>query len=117
MRFLHGVDRTNVAAISACVMMTVAGLAGCGGGSSTSPAPTVAVALTPATATVQASQATSFTATVLNDPKNDGTTWALSGAGCTGAACGTLSGNTVSAGTAVMYTAPAAVPNPPTVTI
>src|SRR5579872_7418423 len=120
MRFLRGVERTNVAAISACVMMSVAGIVGCGGGSSTSPAPVakmVSVALTPPMATVQTSQAASFTATVANDPKNDGTTWTLSGAGCTGAACGSLSGTTAASGAAVMYTAPAAVPNPPTVTL
>src|SRR6202000_1380889 len=73
--------------------------------------------LSPITATVQASQATSFMATVSNDSKNKGTSWALSGAGCTGAACGSLSGTTAAAGGAVMYTAPAAVPNPPTVTL
>lgn len=120
MRFLRGVERTNVAAISACVMMSVAGIVGCGGGSSTSPAPVakmVSVALTPPMATVQTSQAASFTATVANDPKNDGTTWTLSGAGCTGAACGSLSGTTAASGATVMYTAPAAVPNPPTVTL
>ena len=120
MRFLRGVERANVAAISACVMMAVAGFSGCGGGSSTSPAPvakSVSVALTPMTVTVQTSQAASFTATVANDPKNNGTTWTLSGAGCTGAACGTLSGATAASGAAVNYTAPAAVPNPPTVTL
>jgi hypothetical protein len=117
MLFRRGVGRTNVAAISACVMMAIAGISGCGGGSSTNPAPTVAVALTPATATVQASQGASFTATVSNDPKNEGTTWTLSGPGCTGAACGSLSGAKAASGAAVMYTAPAAVPNPPTITL
>src|SRR5580704_16803296 len=120
MAFPRGVVRTNVAAICACVMMSVAGFSGCGGGSSTSPAPpvsSVSVALSPGSATVQASQTSSFTATVTNDPKNAGTTWALSGAGCTAAACGTLSGMTAASGAAVMYTAPAAVPNPPTVTL
>ncbi len=120
MAFPRGVDRTDVAAISACVMMVAAIFCGCGGGSSTSPAPqpaSVAVTLSPSTATVQASQVMSFMATVSNDPKNKGTLWTLSGAGCTGAACGTLSGTTAASGTAVMYTAPAAVPNPPMVTL
>jgi hypothetical protein len=120
MAFPRGVYRTDVAAISACVMMMAAIFCGCGGGSSTSPAPqlaSVAVTLSPSTATVQASQAMSFMATVSNDPKNNGTLWTLSGAGCTGAACGTLSGTTAASGTAVMYTAPAAVPNPPMVTL
>src|SRR5579862_554672 len=117
MLFPRGVDRGNVAAFSACVMMVIAGFSGCGGGSSTNPAPTLGIALTPATATVQASHATSFTATVSNDPKNEGTTWTLSGPGCAGAACGSLSGAKAASGAAVMYTAPAAVPNPPTVTL
>ena len=120
MLFRRGVERTNVATISACVMMVAAGFSGCGGGSSTSPAPvvkSVSVALTPTTAMVQTSQGASFTATVANDPKNDGTTWTLSGAGCTGAACGTLSGATAASGAAVNYTAPATLPNPPTVTL
>ena len=39
------------------------------------------------------------------------------GAGCTGAACGTLSGATAASGAAVNYTAPATLPNPPTVTL
>jgi hypothetical protein len=120
MAFPRGADRTDVAAISACVMMAAAMLCGCGGGSSTSPAPvppSIAVALSPSTATVQASQATSFTATVSNDSKNKGTSWTLSGAGCTGAACGSLSGSAAASGAGVMYTAPAAVPNPPTVTL
>jgi hypothetical protein len=118
MVFRCGPGRTNVAAFSAWVMMAFAGLCGCGGGSSTSSAPTsnaVVVVLSPDTASVQTSQEASFTAVVANDPKNHGTTWTLSGAGCTGAACGTLSGTTAASGTAVMYTAPATVPNPPTV--
>src|SRR5262249_6779428 len=41
---------------------------------------------------------------------NKSVSWSLSGSGCTGAACGTIS----SAG---LYTAPAIVPNPPTVTV
>lgn len=119
MAFPRGVDRTDVAAISAIVILAVAILCGCGGGSSTSPAPpaSVSVALTPNTATVPASQTTSFTATVSNDPSNHGTSWTLSGTGCTGAACGFLSGTTAASGNAVTYTAPAAVPNPPMVTL
>src|ERR1700758_1219653 len=106
MLFPRGVDRGNVAAFSACVMMVVAGCSGCGGGSSTNPAPTLGIALTPATATVQASHAASFTATVSNDPKNHGTTWTLSGPGCAGAACGWPAGAQAAAGGAGVYTAP-----------
>jgi hypothetical protein len=119
MFFSRGVDRTNVAAICSYMMIALAGASGCGGGSSTSPAPveSVAVTLAPGSATVQASKTASFSAKVTNDPKNDGTMWTLSGSGCTGAACGTLSGATSASGVPVTYTAPAAVPNPPTVTL
>src|SRR5579871_2729911 len=119
MRFRLGAVRMDVAAISAWMMMGVAGVSGCGGGSSTSPAPpaSVSVTLSPATATVQASQVTSFKATVSNDPQNKGTSWVISGAGCTGAACGTLSGMMSASGAAVTYKAPATVPNPPMVTL
>jgi len=119
MAFPRDVGRTSVAAIRMLVLMTTGFFWGCGGGSSTSPAPqnNVSVTLNPASATVQASQATSFTATVLNDPKNEGASWTLSGAGCSGAACGMLSGTKSASGAPVMYTAPAAVPNPPTVTL
>jgi hypothetical protein len=115
----RGVARANVATICACVMMAVAGFSGCGGGSSTGPAPVGAIAVTlgPGSATVQASQTASFSAKVTNDPKNDGTTWTLSGSGCMGAACGKLSGASSASGVPVTYTAPAAVPNPPTVTL
>jgi hypothetical protein len=120
MVFPRGVRRTGVAAMCAGVVWTAAILAGCGGGTSTNPAPpapSISVAVTPGSAMVQASQGASFTATVSNDSKNKGTAWALSGAGCTGAACGTLSGTTAASGAVVMYTAPAAVPNPPMVTL
>jgi hypothetical protein len=119
MLFSRGVGRTNVATICSCMVVALAGASGCGGGSSTSPAPveSVAVTLAPGSATVQASKTASFSAKVTNDPKNDGTMWTLSGSGCAGAACGTLSGATSASGVPVTYTAPAAVPNPPTVTL
>src|SRR5580704_11208766 len=119
MVFSRGVGRTNVASICLWVMAVAGAFAGCGGGSSTSPAPveSIAVTLSPGSATVQASKTATFSATETNDPKHDGTTWTLSGSGCLGAACGTLSGATSASGVPVTYTAPAAVPNPPTVTL
>ena len=42
---------------------------------------------------------------------NTALTWSMSGTGCTGAACGTLDSNTG------LFTAPALVPNPATVTV
>jgi len=74
----------------------------------TSPA-AVSVDVQPPTANVQVGHTQQFTATVAN-AANTAVTWALTGAGCAGATCGTVSasGN---------YTAPAAVPNPATVTV
>jgi hypothetical protein len=97
-------------------------LVGCGGGSHSAPAPvqtspSVAVSVSPTSATVQAGQAKSFSATVTQDAQNKGVTWLLSGTGCAGSACGTLSAASGASGAAVMYTAPAAPPTPPTVTL
>src|SRR5262249_38167458 len=58
-----------------------------------------------------------FTATVTNDSANQGVTWSLTGAGCTAAACGSVAPTTSPSGTPVTYTAPGAVPTPPTVTL
>jgi len=97
-------------------------LPGCGGGSTSTPAPVqpapaISISVTPASATVQTGQSQSFTAAVSNDTQSKGVTWALSGKGCSGAACGTLSGAPSASGAGVMYTAPAAAPTPPTVTL
>src|SRR5713226_3159516 len=93
------------------------GLAGCGGYSAPSqPPPSPAsVTVSPTSASVAASTGTqNFTAAVTNDYLSRGVTWALSGAGCSGATCGSLSNMTSSS---VTYNAPAAVPNPATVTL
>ena len=93
-------------------------LAGCGGG--TAPAvnnepPGVApqpngVTVSPASVTVQTGGAQPFAAIVSPSGANQAVTWSVSGSGCTGANCGTIS----SVG---MYTAPASVPNPATVAV
>ena len=95
-------------------------LVGCGGGysapspSQPPPSPT-SVTITPASASVPASTGTqNFTANVGNDYLSRGVTWALSGMGCNGATCGSLTNITSSS---VTYNAPAAVPNPATVTL
>src|SRR6266446_1645063 len=93
------------------------GLAGCGGYNAPSqPPPTpTSVTISPTSASVPAGTGTkNFTATVMNDYLSRGVTWALSGTGCSGAACGSLSNMTSSA---VIYNAPASVPNPATVTL
>jgi len=58
-----------------------------------------------------------ISASIANDPSGAGVTWALSGTGCAGAACGTLSASTSADGQVISYTAPAVVPNPNFVTI
>lgn len=72
-------------------------------------APVVAVAVTPATASVTTSATQQFAASVTGT-SNTAVNWTVSGAGCSGTTCGTIS----SAG---LYTAPAAVPSSATVTI
>lgn len=92
-------------------------LGGCGGYNAPSqPPPTpTSVTISPTSASVPAGTGTqNFTAAVVNDYLSRGVTWALSGSGCNGATCGSLSGMTSSS---VTYNAPASVPNPATVTL
>src|SRR6266581_24829 len=95
-----------------------ASLAGCGGygggGSSNYP---ITVSVSPTSASVPISQTKQFTATVAYDSQYKGVTWALSGTGCSGSACGTLSANMSASGVAITYTAPATVPIPAAVTL
>ena len=77
----------------------------------------VGVTVSPVTAAVQEAQTQNFTATVLNDSRNLGVTWTLSGTGCAGNACGTLSSASSASGMPITYTAPATTPNPSTVTL
>jgi hypothetical protein len=101
------------------IALAVPFLSGCGGGSKSSPAPDPVIVVTavPTTASLRTGQAQVFTATVDNDVANKGVSWTLSGGGCSGATCGTLSAATSASGTPVTYTAPAATPNPATVTL
>ena len=90
------------------------GLGGCGGYGAPSQPPTspASVTISPTSASVKAGTGTqNFTATVMNDYLSRGVTWALSGAGCSGATCGSLSNMTSSS---VTYNAPS---NPTTVTL
>ncbi|HZC66784.1 MAG TPA: hypothetical protein VE545_09440, partial [Candidatus Dormibacteraeota bacterium] len=81
-----------------------------------SPSP-VALSLNVSSASVVTSATAQFTATVANDTQNKGVMWALSGAGCTGSACGTLSASTSASGAPITYTAPAVIPSPAVVTL
>lgn len=77
----------------------------------------VGVTISPVTATVEEGQTHTFTALVQNDPQSKGTSWALSGAGCSSSTCGTLSASSSASGMPVTYTAPNTIPNPPTITV
>jgi len=69
----------------------------------------IAVSVTPASANVVTGAAQQFSATVVGSA-NTAVTWTLSGTGCSGATCGTITATG-------LYTAPAAIPNPATVTV
>jgi hypothetical protein len=82
------------------------------------PAPPIQVLLSLTSASVQAGIGThSFSATVQNDSQNKGVSWTLSGTGCNGAACGSISANTSLSGAPVTYSAPFNQPNPSAVTL
>ena len=75
----------------------------------------ISVSVSPGSASVPSGYGTQpFTATISNDFQSKGVTWALSGAGCSGATCGTLTQVTT---TSVTYNAPASVPSPAAVTL
>src|SRR5882762_7367461 len=88
---------------------TLVFLGGCGGNASQPPPPSqpTAVTVSPSSAAVQTGGVQQFTATVSPNGANQAVTWSLSGAGCTGASCGTIDATG-------KYTAPANIPNPPT---
>ena len=73
------------------------------------PGSVVTVTISPTQAQVAINGQQQFTATVVGNP-NTSVTWSLSGTGCSGAGCGTITN-------AGLYTAPASVPSPPTVTV
>jgi hypothetical protein len=98
-------------------IVSVAFLLGCGGLAyqpinNPPPAPSqpTGVSVSPTSPTVIAGGMQQFAAAVSPSGANQAVTWSLSGAGCTGASCGTID-------TTGKYTAPAAVPNPPTVVV
>src|SRR5882762_6825232 len=80
-----------------------------------SPPPPISISVSPTSASVgTGSGSQNFTAIVQNDFRNGGVIWTVSGAGCSGATCGTFSNVTL---TGVTYTAPVNAPNPATVTL
>jgi hypothetical protein len=79
--------------------------------------PAIIVSVSPSVATVPVGAGANFTATVQNDSQDKGVVWTLSGAGCSGATCGTLSATASASGAPITFMAPAGVPTPATVTI
>ncbi len=69
----------------------------------------VAVQINPTSATVALGSTQQFAATVTGS-SNTAVKWSVSGAGCSGAACGTISAGG-------LYTSPASVPSPATVSV
>jgi hypothetical protein len=69
----------------------------------------VAVSVSPSSVNVVSGAQQQFTVTVTGTA-NKAVTWTISGAGCSGATCGTISNSG-------LYTAPSTIPNPPTVTV
>lgn len=89
---------------------------GSSSGISTPPPPAISVAVTPVSATVQATTTQAFTASVQNDTAVKGVTWTLTQNGTTcSPACGTLSATSTPSGTSTVYSAPATIPSNSTV--
>ena len=72
--------------------------------------PPVVIKISPTTLQLAVNKSQLFTATVTGGTSNTAITWSVSGSGCTGSACGTVS----SVG---LYTAPSSVPTPPQVNV
>jgi len=105
-----------ILALSA-ILVPILGCGG-GGGGGGSEKQDITVTVSPGTVSIAGDADQVFTATILN-PHNTGVTWSLSGSGCTGNACGTLSnyGGNNNQGWTVTYRAPLVVPGPATVTL
>jgi hypothetical protein len=72
----------------------------------------ILLSISPTSASVPTASVGSFTATVTGTP-NTAVTWSLTGAGCSGSSCGTLSTSSLSA----VYTAPRVAPSPASVNV
>jgi hypothetical protein len=121
-RFSTGFAPRSIAVVTLVAITLISGCVGSvngngGGGGSTPPPAALSVAMSVASASVQVGTTQDFTAMVANDSGNKGVTWTLSGAGCSGTACGTVTPESSASGTAVTYMAPAAAPSPATVTL
>lgn len=97
-------------ALRLCVsLLLMALLAACGSGGASNDLPNVQMSITPFQVSLDAGQTQQFTATVTGT-KNTAVTWAISGTGCSGAACGTIDANG-------LYTSPTLIPSNATVKV
>ena len=84
---------------------------------SAAPPTQTTVSVLPNTINISTTGTQNFTATVTNDPLNQGVTWLVTGPGCSGATCGTVSPTTTASNVATTYTAPNTSPSPNTVSV
>jgi len=106
----------KLVALGIVVSFSVWLLTSCGGGgnANTTPLP-ISVSMTPSTtSTIDAGQTVNFTAIVSNDSSAQGVTWSVSGTGCTGTGCGSLTGVSLITAT---YNPPAPLTSSLTVTV
>ena len=109
---MRGFDKISWIASLVSAHLSVVILSGCGSGSSTNTPPAITVVLSTTSASVQTGTTKQFTASLQNDSQNSGVTWGVTGSGCSGAQCGTVS---PASGPTTTYTAPPSVPNPATI--
>jgi hypothetical protein len=81
------------------------------------PPPVITVSVSPTSASVQTGNTHTISASVQNDSGNKGVIWTLSGSGCSGSACGSLSSASSASGSSITYAAPGSAPSPATVTL
>src|SRR5271155_1902447 len=103
-------NRPTALACALIAVLSVMFISGCGGGNGS-----ITLAITPKTSTMDQGQSLLFVATLGNDTRNLGVTWQpLTGSGCAGTSCGTLTNTTTSS---VTYTAPAGLTTALTVSL
>lgn len=97
--------QARISGLSVLIVSILIILAGCAGEEQ----PHARITLSPTSASVHINRSLQFSATLTNST-NTGLTWTVSGNGCTGASCGTISDTG-------LYTAPAVIPDPDQVRI
>jgi hypothetical protein len=92
------IHRATSFALILSAIFSITFVSGCGGGGTS-----ITLEVTPKTVTLDEGQSQIFIATLGNDTRNLGVTWTLTGSGCAGNGCGTLTNVTTTSAT---YTAP-----------